>query len=106
MKYIVVLIIAFTCGCNEPAEEYERVDPMVWVCHNPGSSQHGERCQTMVDTIRGEYETCYWILDGSHYGRGHKVRDSFCWLLERNDCYEPLEHEWQNRNCHLLQGDN
>ena len=60
-------------------------DGSVWVCHNPDSEWHGHICN----------EECYWV-------GFERSENSYCWLLRRKDCQEPLELEWQRENCHLL----
>ena len=103
MPKILILLALAVASCTTANDMYEKEDiSAVWVCHNPESSLHGSLCKEKVDTIRGRYETCYWILDGSRGGSGRKVKDSFCWLLERSDCAYPMEFEWQIENCHLL----
>ena len=103
MRYLILLFAISACS-DSPAGLYidaETEKSEVWVCPNPESAAHGQECKRETDLIRGEYETCHWILDGSRGGKGRHVKDSFCWLLERNDC-KVIEFEWQEENCHLL----
>jgi hypothetical protein len=103
-----VFVLAFlvsSCGMpNDPQDQ----DPVsqIWVCHNPHSASHGQLCKQKIDTIRGKYETCYWVPDGTNYGRGNRNRSAFCWLLESEDCTGNLDFEWQTENCHLFENEN
>ena len=97
-KLVLMLFAVFGCGTeNNPeyhsgstAEERE-----VWVCHNPQSELHGTICAEKINTIRGRYQPCFWV--------NHKrVKNSFCWLLEKKDCVDDLSFTWQKENCHLF----
>ena len=99
MKSIIAFLVVFFMSCS-PTEPHPLKDE-VWVCHNPESLSHGTLCSSSVDVARGEYETCFWRLDGSSYGPGIQNEEAFCWLLRREDCLN-VQVEWQKRNCHLL----
>jgi len=105
VKKLLVLLLAISAySCAEENLAFDPSPPTeeMWVCHNPESDLHGTPCEERVDTVRGNYETCYWDLNGSNYGRGHRNPESYCWLLEKEDCTDTLEYQWQEDNCHLF----
>ena len=55
----------------------------VWICYNPKSSFHGSICTA----------DCF-------YSDGLRNKNSFCWLIEKHNCIQPLQFEWQKENCH------
>jgi len=90
---IVLLSLVFLSGCaiNENIDNADASLPdcgkseSIWVCHNPQSEYHGTRCN----------EECYWV--------GHmRSENSYCWLLDEQDCRRPLDFAWQKNHCHLL----
>ena len=109
MKKVLIASMALVLSCGDFTEaniEYgdSEVSQSAWVCHNPGTPQHGSLCEVAIDPFRGQHESCYWVRDGSHGGLGYKVEQSFCWLLTKEDCSR-IEFQWQKDNCHLLNGD-
>ncbi len=107
MKHCWLLLGFFLLSCIPEDVEHEQKQAEnkkeeAWVCHNPESPQHGELCEVVIHPLRGKHETCHWVSDGFHTGKGRHVENSFCWLLERADCVVPLEYEWQRKNCHFF----
>jgi len=109
MRKIVLFLALVLASCGDLVEEnkdYSLVasaEKEAWICHNPESDLHGSLCREVVDSVRGKYETCHWILDGSNYGRGTRIENSFCWLLEKKDCSGELRLQWQKDNCHFFE---
>jgi len=99
MKSIIAFLVVFFVSCS--TTEPHPLKDEAWVCHNPESTTHGALCGRVVDIVRGEYETCFWKLDGSNYGRGSRNEEAFCWLLRKEDCID-VQVEWQRASCHLL----
>ena len=106
MKNILLLILALLVGysCAEDNPDYEASTPIseAWICHNPGHDLHGQLCIEETNIVRGRHQPCFWRSEGNHTGRGQRDPNSFCWLLERRDCQDPLEYSWQKENCHFF----
>ena len=80
---------------KNPYHEVENIgstaDPVVadtlWICHHPGTDQHGELC------VEEEYPAgCYVGGDST----------KFCWQLLKDDCVGTPEQDWQIENCHYF----
>lgn len=88
MKYLIIFII-LTISCadnfNSNHESGSSHEGEVWICHNPQSEYHGHICS----------DECYWVGQ-------LLVKNSYCWILEEEDCTPPLTYEWQDQNCHFF----
>ena len=102
LLFVLILLVGFSCATENP--DYKTLKPLseAWICHNPRSELHGELCIEEVHLLRGKHQPCYWTTDGPHNGQGIRNPDSFCWLLEREDCEGTLEYDWQEKNCHFF----
>ena len=101
--YLVFGFLFFSCAPeNLPEHEQDKNTEQAWVCHNPESPQHGELCEEAIHPLRGRHETCHWVTTGAHTGKGRRIKNSFCWLIEKADCVGNLEYEWQRENCHFF----
>ena len=102
------LILLVSCGTEDPVHcsEQNNAQEMtkeLWVCHNPGHELHGHVCEEEVHLLRGNHQPCFWETNGPHSGAGFRDTNSFCWLLEEDDCDAPLNMQWQKENCHLFE---
>ena len=102
MRWLLAVVLLVSCGGAEETLVKEKTE--VWVCHNRLSELHGSVCVEKVDVIRGAHQPCYWV-------NGERVKNSFCWLLRKEDCTDefavPQEFartrlEWQEKYCPLI----
>ena len=88
MRYLIIFAILLTSclGDFDPREpSTAQNEGEVWICHNPKSEYHGHQCS----------DQCYWVGQ-------LLVENSYCWVLEEEDCKRPLIYEWQEKNCHFF----
>jgi hypothetical protein len=87
MKYFHCLVFLLTVSCVEDNGMHQADQGMgenyIEICHNPLSKNHKGICT----------EQCF-VPNQELY--------SFCWTLKKSDCILPLEHEWQQENCHFF----
>lgn len=86
MRLLLIFILMLSCDTSPPVETRNSSEPesedSISVCYNVNSPVHGQICS----------EECF-----ENY-----TDTEFCWTLTREDCSEPLEYEWQEKNCHLF----
>tara|TARA_R100001510_G_C7654610_1_gene213320 strand:- start:3417 stop:3746 length:330 start_codon:yes stop_codon:yes gene_type:complete len=102
--FLIPLFLLVSCGdWKEQNKNHTPPPKEAWICHNPVSQNHGDLCSVTQDPELGEYETCFWHREEST-GLLKKTENSFCWLLRQQDCLE-VNLEWQEINCHHINGD-
>ena len=67
---------AIAVNTNAPTTSTFDENSEIWVCHHPGTEQHGAECVELMYP-----KGCYLEGDST----------KFCWLLNEKDCDSPLE---------------
>ena len=87
MRYFHCLVFLLLASCVEDnniyQSDYGLPGDYVEICHNPLSKNHKNVCN----------QECFVPNQGLY---------SFCWTLKASDCALPLEHQWQQENCHFF----
>jgi hypothetical protein len=88
-KFYLGVILMSGCMDYLPTEKnlpQSSLDPnspaAISICYNLESDLHGSECS----------EDCF--VSGKD--------TTFCWVLYKDDCNLPLNHEWQEKNCHFF----